>query len=78
VGRRLAVAAAVLLVIALVLSGADVVRGHPPSWPSWMLLLGMSLGISGTLLREPRWRIPLSIASLIATLIAATGLLGGR
>ncbi len=73
-----AVAAAVLLIVVLVPTTVDLARGHPPSWSFGMFLFGMSLGISGALLREPRWQIPLSIASLAATLVAASGLLGGR
>jgi hypothetical protein len=72
-----AVVAAVLLVVVLVLSAVDLKRGHAP-WSFAMLLLGMSLGISGALLRKPRWRISLSIASLTATLVAASRLIGGR
>jgi hypothetical protein len=78
VSRWSAIGAAVLLIVVLVFSAVDLARGHPPSWSSVMLLLGMSLGIGGALLREPRWQIPLNIASLTATLIAASGLIEGR
>ena len=77
VSRWFAVAAAVLLVAVLIPSTVDVARGHPPSESFWMLLFGMSLGISGALLRKPKWQIPLSIASLAATLVAAS-LMGGH
>ena len=77
VSHWFAVAAAVLLIVVLVATTADLARGHPPSWSFGMFLLGMSLGISGALLRKPRWQIPLSIASLTATLVAASGLIGG-
>ena len=72
-----AVAAGVLLIVVLVPTTVDVVRGHPPSWSFGMLLFAMSLGISGALLRKPMWQIPLSIASLTATLVAASALIGG-
>jgi len=78
VSRWSAVVATALLVVVLVLSAVDLRRGHAPSWSFVMLLLGMSLGILGVLMRKPRWRIPLSIASLTATLVAASGLIGGR
>ena len=75
--HRFAVVAAVLLIVVLVPTAVDLARGHPPSWSFGMSLLGMSLGISGALLRRPKWQIPLSIASLTATLVAASGLIGG-
>jgi len=78
VSRWSAVVSAVLLVVVLVLSTVDLARGHRPSWSFGMLLLGMSLGISGALLRKPRWQIPLSSASLTATLVAASALIGSR
>ena len=78
VSRWSNVVAAVLLVFVLVGSGVDLARGHPPSWWFGMLLFGMSLGILGAFLRKPRWQIPLSIASLIATLVAASLLIGAH
>ena len=77
VSHWFAVAAAVLLIVVLVPTIVDVARGHPPSWSFGMLLFAMSLGISGALLRKPMWQIPLSIASLTATLLAASALIGG-
>jgi hypothetical protein len=74
--RSLAVGAAVLLILILVLITVDWARGRPLPWPFGMLLVGLSLGISGALLRRPEWQIPLSIASLIATLVALSPLIG--
>ena len=71
---RLAKIAAALLAVVALLNFAAVLRGDPVPWYSWALLTGMGIGIGGTLLRTPRWSMPLAIGSLVVTLAGAIGL----